>query len=557
MTHAAEARRRRLARRVPDAAECASPGLERLLAEGEYRHPAPVAGGRTECLVLIDPRMRVTEATLRELAVRAAECGYVVQAARRVSGDAAARRELARAHYLPHAENASRGTLGALEQVRLLELYDRPEFETRFSVPAGAVEVVATERFMHEHDVPRAAIERWSRASTERHGLNSAALDGPNRLGDCLSVNVFQDARGRPYFLINPHMLEVLGAYEAAACLAVHLRARSAHALTLPRLRTELCGATDPARALPGSLRGDSLAGLFPLRGKDGTPVSRWNNGIHMSNGAVEAIRELRIWFGAERDRRPSAHTLMQHAWIDHGGRRRALAELASGMSPEEVVELIRGGRLLGPVPGTRDVARERRVTAAWAASKRLREDRDVLAVIVLGRDLREPEVELLAVTGAGRGDEVIGGVTVRRRSLAAVERRLTNGSSLGRLRAVARVGNGVVLWDPHGLAPGFAAANAALLPPLAVAESLLARAARGDLHHTLAVLLLSLHPLRYDHPRWAADDLRSIGEARLAGALLRAGDDPPHIAEALLARARARVDEVYATATALVAGAS
>jgi hypothetical protein len=216
------------------------------------------------------------------------------------------------------------------------------------------------------------------------------------------------------------------------------------------------------------------------------------------------------------------------------------LADVASGMTPAEAVGLIRRGRLIGPGRAARDIDRERRVVAAWTAAKQLRDDRDVVAVIGLGRGFRDAEVELLAVTQAASGDGVVAeGVKVERRSLDMVEHALTCAGSLEALRAAARVGNGVPLWDPDGLAPGFAVRSAALVPPAAVIESLLARAASlraaavptratlRRLNHTLAVLLLSLDPLRYDRARWTIDDLGAIGEARLAAALLRSFGAP------------------------------
>lgn len=571
---------RRLVRTVPDAAGCASPGLECLLS-AEYRHPGrPSSGERAECLVLIDPRMRVTADTLREFAARAAECGYVIRTARRFGGADIARRRLAYLHYLPHAQNADEASLDVFERARLLAIYDVPAFAARHRCPAPEVEVVATERFRRDHGVPTGVISNWSRASTGRRGLDSGALDGPNRLGDCLSVNVFQDRRyagGRPFFLVNPHMIDVLGAFEAPAaeCCLFHLQAQSPMALPLGRLRAELCGATDPARAHPGSIRGDALAGLYPLRGADGTPVARWNNGIHMSNGAWEAVRELRLWFGVDRRGPPHPSVLVNRAWIEHHGRRRALGEVAAGMTRAQLARLLRSARLASSAPRAPDPARDRRLGLAWAVAKRLRDGGGVLGVIGLGRGFRDAAVEVLAVTTApsAAGDAVLGAVRVRYLDLDAVEALLARAGSLEDLRAAARVGTGVPLWDPDRLTDAFAARSAALLPPAALAMSLLDEAtsllesvrATGPerstlrrLDRTLAVLLLSLHPIRYDRAQWAVEDLRSIGQGRLAAALLRSSKPGRPLcaadvraAAAATAEAQARVRDCYAVARA------
>ncbi|MDJ0381794.1 hypothetical protein [Streptomyces sp. G-G2] len=562
---------RRELRRVPDADACASPGLESVLRTGLWRHPdAPPGPVDAAGVVLFKPGMAVGATTLRELARRLADCGYRADRARVLEDEEIVGGRLADDHYLPHTELARRGTLTAEERIAFLRVYDRPEFRDRFGARPQDLAVVCAYDLLVGGRLSVARLEGWSTASAEQHGLNSGAVDGPNEIGDCLFVNVYKDPAhpAEPaVVVINPHMPGVLGQLEDTGHRAVAVLVAPAGARPLPwaRVRREFCGVTDPARALPGSLRGDALAGLYPLSGPAGEPVRRTNNGVHLSNGAIEALQDARTWFGLRPDGTAAGQalrasglapdTVLARPFLEHGGRRRAVATLTDGLGAEAAAAALTAARLceVDDFPGSAESVR--RVDIAWRLAGELGREPGAVAVLATGsvgrnRACPDSDLNLLVLDrpepgAAGRPAtrRTVDGVEVSVEHLTLDEaEHLTRGlddeaadsfdAASERLGAAARLG-GLVLLDPEGHAPRLAERAAAQRVPAALlAEALSAVRRRvapgrgaGDgpgwdevrgAAYDLARLVLATGPTRFHKAKWVPADLRSAARPQL-----------------------------------------
>ncbi|MEU8461261.1 hypothetical protein [Streptomyces sp. NPDC029003] len=559
---------RRELRRVPDADACASPGLESVLRTGLWRHPdAPSGPVDAAGVILFKPGMAVGATTLRELARRLADCGYRADRARVLEDEEIVGGGLAADHYLPHAELARRGTLTAEERIAFLRVYDRPAFRDRFGARPQDLPVVCAYELLAGGRLSVERLEEWSTASAELRGLDSGAVDGPNEIGDCLFVNVYGDpARPEepPVVVINPHMPGVLGQLEDAGHRAVAVLVSPAGARPLPwaRMRREFCGVTDPARALPGSLRADALAGLFPLSGPSGEPVRRTNNGVHLSNGAIEALQDARTWFGLRPDGTAAGRalrtsgldpdTVLARPFLEHAGRRRAVATLTDGLGAEAAAAALAAARLceVDEFPGSAESVR--RVDLGWRLARELGRDPGTVAVLAtgsVGRNRACPDSDLNLLVLHRPQPGAAGPRTPARRTVDGVEvrvehltpdaaERLTGGldaaavgsfdAAAERLGSAARLG-GLVLLDPEGLVPRLAERAAAQRVPAALlAQALSAVRRRVDpgrapgrdevraAAHDLARLALTTGPMRFHQDKWLPADLRSAGRPRL-----------------------------------------
>ncbi|MHC3470891.1 hypothetical protein ACYF6T_19570 [Streptomyces sp. 7R007] len=357
---AASILRRRL-RTVPDSAQCRSPGLSRVLRDGGWRNPCPAAGPVPDPagVMLFKPGMVITPVVLHEVAERLAESGYVADRARVVTSAEIRSRHLAPRHYLPGMRFARDASLTRHERERFLAVYDRPGLTELYGVRADELPVVAAYDVIERQGLAAAALDDWATRSALHHGLDSGRLDGPNCIGDCLHVNVLHGVdgwAGGPVAVLNPHVPGLVARMEAreTSAVAILVRARSATPLPWWRVRRELCGATDPAKALPGSLRGDAAAGLLPLARFDGTPVTKVNNGVHLSNGAMEALHDAWTWFDIAPDTTVggrvlsaaglSAQELLSAAFVtDADGRLRAVSVLTDGLTLTEARDVLAG----------------------------------------------------------------------------------------------------------------------------------------------------------------------------------------------------------------------
>ncbi len=125
-------------------------------------------------------------------------------------------------------------------------------------------------------------------------------------------------------------------------------------------IRQELTGATNPAKAVPGSIRG----ALYARREELGlAEVSSGRNGVHVSAGPLEGMVEVCRYvsnfddpgrviqpegttFGRQLLRsgfdRDAVRRLAGNPTVEHGGRRVSLFDLTEEVDPETAIERIR-----------------------------------------------------------------------------------------------------------------------------------------------------------------------------------------------------------------------
>ena len=187
-------------------------------------------------------------------------------------------------------------------------------------------------------------------------------------------------------------------------------------------------------------------------------------------------------------------------------------------------------------------------------------ESPDAVAALVVGstalrRCSPRADLDVVLVTASPPGpdrfsSQTVDGVRIeverlgRRRALAC-----TDGSGwVWELREAARLGTGVAVHDPTGLAEELARRAAAMTPRRARVEASLrdvyvslvalgrgeadADRLRGCLDN-LALLALLEHPRRYQKPKWVLADLLHAGEHCLVDAILASYGGPPALAAA------------------------
>ncbi|MGW0582511.1 hypothetical protein ACWD25_42790 [Streptomyces sp. NPDC002920] len=352
---------RRRARRVPDADERASAGLERVLADGMWSASgAPDSAVDTTTLVgvlVFKPGTLVSETSLTEVAVRLAECGYRVGNARVIPYEEIRRRRLGERHHGAYAELAARGQMSEEERQTFLETYGGPECVERFG-PIEQLPVFAAQEAIDELGLPVDLLNRLNTEATLRHGVDSPGPDGPSRVGDSLFAQVITHPEyhgGLPFVVLNAHMPRILAEFHSADALALTIHTASRTPLPWPRVRREFCGVTDPALALPGSVRGDALAGLFPLAQRGGKPFERTSNGIHLSNGAFECAKDAWNWAGVPPETTPAGQALIARGlsplalvsspFVIVDGHRRVVQELTAGLEADKIADVLAAGR--------------------------------------------------------------------------------------------------------------------------------------------------------------------------------------------------------------------
>lgn len=559
----------RSARRVADWQACLAPGLPALMNEGTYLHPDPPSERHragADGLLMIKPGMELTRELLETLEQRFAEGGYRIQEARVLAPDELQERSLAARHYSVHFDIATRGKLEADERVALLRLYDCAEFTERYGKSADQVPVLPVYQFLQETSFSAGWVQAWSEELTNRLGLESGSLDGCNEVGEHKWITVFghPDYRaGSPVFLINAHMLTVRARYEArgASCTVFHVLAHSPVAITWEHVRSHILGATDPALALPGSIRGDAFHDVVPLRTTDGRGVTRSYNGVHLSSGVVESLNEVSAWFDRPADDLPSANALqaegfgspaalVEKPYLDVLGRRHIVAELGRGKPPGRVAHLVSVGRLSsGESPCTPE-SEIPLLDSCVRAARTMTDDEDVLAVLGPYR-AREPWARVRSLSplvvlctgseGERRtwidGDR--GAVSVTRVGVDWLQRQVRPREvPLPVLTRHARLLQRIGIADVSGVAERIMADAIGQRPPRDWVQGELT-AIRGfspdasvarmaATYRRMARLYLSLHPLRAEAPCWYPADLRSAGAELFADALLKAhGVDP------------------------------
>ena len=582
----------RAIRRIPQPELHASPGLTRVLTEGSYDHPQLAPGIMSRFGVLLfKPATIVTAEVLDDLARRAGECGYSVVAARSLTPAELVASGAVRRHYAAHWEIAQAGRLQPDERLRLLRIYDRPQFDDRFGIAASDVPVFPVLEFASRSAIPLDTINEWSEASANAHGLNSGCLDGPNEVGDLTYANLFEfpDRSASPVFLLNPHMPSVTTWFEHSPTPLVALLLGTADDEALPwaRMRAEFCGGSDPSTAPLGSLRRDMWEGFWPLRYVDEIEVGRAYNGVHLSNGPVESVREAAIWFEIAPEETATGRTLLAacggkpdflHAeYLCFEGRTRVLVDVTRDLSTAEAARVLAAGKRLAIREQVANDATIRRVDLAHRIGRELADADDVVAVLVGGSVARnrasgDSDLDLIVITSRPERSQVIermerSGVVVEVEWLVPEDAfELAAGGhkrDVRELRRSARLGLALAVHDPDGIADELASRARAARPDLASAGERLVEAygtfvalVEGSVHDTaecwsavrglydvIAFLLLLAGPLRYQKPKWVLADLDETGNGDVAAALMRAygvDDDRAAAADAIESASRA-----------------
>lgn len=119
----------------------------------------------------------------------------------------------------------------------------------------------------------------------------SGRLNRSQKISDCIWIRASESGQ----LLINQHMPQVLDSLKRSPHPIFALSISVRH-LTIEKwkdIRVNLLGASIPEEAHPESLRGLHFRGRI-----DALCQSSWeNNGFHLSSSAMDAIREMKIWF--------------------------------------------------------------------------------------------------------------------------------------------------------------------------------------------------------------------------------------------------------------------
>lgn len=351
---------RRAVRRVPDAAECSSPGLAQVLESGTWIGPWAGIGHSDPAGVLVfKPGARVSGDILTDVAERLAECGYRAREARVVPAAQIVRQNLAVRHHAAYADLAQRDRTTEEERWTFARRFGTAACVARFG-PPEELPIYPAAVAVEELGIGTERLSVLNREATARHGMDSDEPDGPSRIGECLYAQVIEQPdlnEGRPFAVLNAHMPHVIAEFNSADALAVLLESASVTPMPWPRMRREFCGATDPALALPGSVRGDALAGLLSLTSASGGRVQRTGNGIHLSNGAFEMMKDAWVWFGMDPGSTGAGRLLaaagqdprelVESPFVEVAGRRRAVQELTDKLDAHQAVAVLAEARPL------------------------------------------------------------------------------------------------------------------------------------------------------------------------------------------------------------------
>ncbi len=546
---------------------------EKVFTTGKSQFDVSVHEDRLEQGVLVfKGGTRATPEAISAVMERILEAGYAATRARLVKPEEIKERGLIRRHYADHWQVAMHGQPTPEERLRFLDIYDRPQFKKNVGCKASACEVLAAYEFVTREKLSIDELTAWSEASTDENGLNSGGIPGPNELGDLTCVNLLKNVpfyQGPAVFLLNPHMLTIARWYEQAKSpvLVLLLEAASDNALDWKTMKREVCGGSDPATALPGSLRRDIWEGLVPLFYDEPGAAGRARNSLHLSNGPIEAVREAAIWFDiAPCDTRLGSYLIKDGGWSAEqllesshallNGKRRIVVSLANEMSPAMAAATLARSypvkenrqrknlatlrrvdiaaeitRDLVSKPGTRII-----LASGSVAQNRCSDDSDIdLVLIQTNGTTRETDerIERLTMNGVA--------VEIERMSLREAQGRVADPTGdMRTLKLASRLALALVLYDPEKLFPALAN-KAHMLKPnqdelitlindgLATLANQREQCLQGHTVHwdalrsladSIAYIVLIFSPLRYQKPKWVLDDLRNLGETDILEAL-------------------------------------
>ncbi len=219
-------------------------------------------------MLVLGPAQPLDRAALRSLEDLCSHAGYTVAQTRNLSGERIRELRLAHRLFKPYKDAASLGGPSAGERLRLLQIYDSPEFVHSYGARPQALEIQPVEQFLDQTGIPIDTIKDWCQQLFEAHPLDSGAIGGVNTIGNCKVVSVFAPPDSAPVFLTNPHVYSILDSYETpgSSLCTFHLKPAGTKAPSRKTLKGEL--------------------------------EKVWASPHRMSRSALESARDLWVWFG-------------------------------------------------------------------------------------------------------------------------------------------------------------------------------------------------------------------------------------------------------------------
>lgn len=397
-------------------------------------------------MLVLGPAQPIDRAALRSLEDLCSQAGYTVVQTRNLSGERIRELRLAHRLFQPYKDAASLGGLSASERLRLLQVYDSPEFLQLYGARPQELEIQPVGQFLDQTDVPIGTIKGWCQLLLEAYPLDSGAIDGINTVGDCKLAAVFARSDSAPIFLLNPHIYSILDSHEApgSSLCALHLKPAAPNVLSQRNLQGEL--------------------------------EKVWDGPHRMSGSALQAARDLWIWFGIHLEdtllgRELLAETeidprdLETHPYIDYLGQRWVLVELTAGLSINQTRAILADGALAEtPAPAAAAATLER-LDLAYEEAQVISQDQGVRCVIATGSIARnrcsdDSDLDLAIIVDDSNGprridSRQIGNVILDRDWIPegeALELVSQSPADVKGLRESSRIGLGLVLYDPAGV---------------------------------------------------------------------------------------------------------
>ena len=426
--------------------------------------------------------------------------------------------------------------LPPLERLRLLQIYDSPEFVQSYGARPQSLEIQPVERFLDQTGIPIDTIKDWCQQALEAHPLDSGAIDGVNTIGNCKLVSIYRPPDSAPVFLLNAHLYSILDSYESpgSSLCTLHLKPAGSKAPSGKSLRREL--------------------------------EKVWTSPYRMSRSALESTRDLWLWFGVEPQDTVTGRELFGETginpgdletqpYIDYLGQRWVLVELAAGLSIDQTRAILAGGTLAETPAPAASAATLQRLDLAYEEARMISQDPGVQCVIATGSIARnrcsdDSDLDLAIIVDDSHGprridSRQIGDVVLDRDWIPASEAHQLVSQSpadVKRLRESSRIGLGLVLYDPAGMSKTLRQESIQQLPDKEDVQQRLIvllgtlsemiedpQNARGtweifrSIYDNLAFITLLLHPLRYQKAKWVPADLRYTGSNLILQGLLEA----------------------------------
>ena len=312
-------------------------------------------------VLMLKPGVVASDDGLTDLAGRLDRFGYALLDVRTIPFEVVRERRLLRRHYHDHFEVARVGRLLRDERARLIGLHDNDGFRQEVGDPA-TIEIVSAGEVTARCGVDPATIARWAEDAAGRYGIDTGHPLACNEVGELADVQLLPvdlTGAGQPLFVVNPQMLSLAAWWEDGPddTVVALVGVRRPDPRPWSQVRADFLGTGAPARWPPGSIRRDMLDGTSALRYREGIAMGIARNGVHLSNGPIEALRELSVWF----DRRPEdlavGRTLidagldpvavLDAVYLEDATGVHAIAERTAHLGLDELLAVLRDARLL------------------------------------------------------------------------------------------------------------------------------------------------------------------------------------------------------------------